>query len=341
MEEFENEEEVTLFERHKFIADKGQELMRLDKYLMHKLSKTSRTRIQACIDLDMILVNQKKTKAGYKVKPLDEITISLPTPPPINTEIIAQNIPIEIVYEDDDLLLVNKKAGMVVHPAHANWDGTLINALLYHFQQLPKNKDGRPGLVHRIDKDTSGLLVVAKTEHALTHLAKQFFNHSIERTYYALVWGIPKNLKGTINVNLARSQKDRRIVEAYLDDSIGKKAITHYEVLEDFDCVSLIKCNLETGRTHQIRAHLKYLGHPLFSDAAYGGDKILRQAKHHKFQQFVENCFKIMPRQALHAKSLGFLHPTKNTWFQFETELPQDFKDVLEKWRKWKTNYDS
>lgn len=338
IEEVQEEDElVPLFERYRFTVDKGQIPMRLDKYLLHKVPNTSRNRMQNGIDAGAIVVNQKTSKAAYKVKPFDEIVVSLPKPA-FNTEILPQNIPLTIFYEDEELLIVNKAAGMVVHPAHANWDGTLINALLYHFQGLPENADGRVGLVHRIDKDTSGLLVIAKTDFSMTYLAKQFFDHTIERTYYALVWGIPKKLKGTIDVNLARSLKDRRIIDAYPEGDTGKRAITHYEVLEDFDCVSLVKCNLETGRTHQIRAHFKYIGHPLFSDASYGGDKILRQAKHHKYQQFIENCFKTMPRQALHAKSLGFMHPTQQKWIQFESELPDDFKNVLEKWRNWKQN---
>jgi 23S rRNA pseudouridine1911/1915/1917 synthase len=235
------------------------------------------------------------------------------------------------------LLIVNKEAGMVVHPAHQNWEGTLVNALAYHLQQLPEmeGNEGRPGLVHRIDKDTSGLLVIAKTENSMTHLAKQFFDHSIERTYYALVWGDVEDDEGTIDVNLGRSFKDRRITDAFPEGDFGRTAITHYKVLERLRYVTLIQCNLETGRTHQIRAHMKYIGHPLFNDATYGGDRILKGTQFSKYKSFVDNCFKIIPRQALHAKSLGFIHPSKKESVHFDSELPTDFNDVLEKWRHY------
>jgi len=241
------------------------------------------------------------------------------------------------MHEDDDVLIVNKSAGMVVHPAFNNWSGTLVNGLVYHFQQLPTMKDneGRPGLVHRIDKDTSGLLVIAKNEKAMNNLAKQFFNHTIERTYYALVWGAPDPEEGTIEVNLGRSLKDRRITASFPEGDFGRNAITHYETLDDLRYVSLVKCNLETGRTHQIRAHLKYLGHPLFNDATYGGDKILKGTVFSKYKSFVQNCFKTIPRQALHAKTLGFTHPSSKKFVQFDSELPEDFEGVLSRWREY------
>lgn len=334
MQEEVNEDEDFLYEHYRIVADPKQSPLRIDKFLIDRIPNASRNKIQHAIRDNFIKVNAQDIKANYKIRPEDVVVISLPTPPRDN-EILPENIPIHIVYEDESLLIVNKVAGMVVHPAYQNWTGTLLNALTYHFQNLPENADGRPGLVHRIDKDTSGLLVIAKTEEALTSLAKQFFDHSIERTYYALVWGEPKDKKGTINVNLARSPKDRRVVQAFEEDNIGKHAITHYEVLESYHYVSLIKCNLETGRTHQIRAHLKYLGNPLFNDAMYGGNKILKGTVFSKYKSFVENCFKLMPRQALHAKSLGFVHPQTKELMQLESDLPDDFAQLLEKWKNY------
>ncbi len=336
----EEEEEDILFEHQRFVVDKGQTQIRIDKFLMDRLQNTTRNKIQRAVDDGFIRVNDKEVKTNYKVKPLDIITIVLPNPPR-DTEIIPENIPLNIVYEDDDLLIVNKVAGMVVHPAHSNWTGTLVNALAYHFKDLPQNSEGRLGLVHRIDKDTSGLLVIAKTEHSLRHLSRQFFDHSIDRTYQALIWGIPEKETGTINVSLGRNPKDRRLIEAFPEElygEIGRRAITHYKVLKEFRYVSLIECKLETGRTHQIRAHMKYIGHPIFSDASYGGDKVLKGTVFSKYKSFVENCFKIIPRQALHAKSLGFIHPTTNERMFFESELPEDFKNVLEKWEHY-VNY--
>jgi 23S rRNA pseudouridine1911/1915/1917 synthase len=323
-----------LFEHHRFVVDKGQQPLRIDKYLLHKFANIARNKIQNSIDNGFIQVNQQATKANYKVRPLDVITFSLPTLPR-DTEVVPENIPLDIRYEDDTVLVVYKPAGMVVHPAQSNWTGTLVNALAYHFQNLPENRDGRPGLVHRIDKDTSGLLVIAKTEEALTHLGRQFFNHTTKRTYYALVWGTPKEAAGTIDINLARSPKDRRIVETFKDPEIGKRAITHYRVLKDLHYVSLIQCQLETGRTHQIRAHMKYLGHPLFNDGAYGGDKVLRGTVFSKYKSFVENCFAMMQGQALHAKSLGFEHPKTGEWMDFESDLPEDFQKVLARWENY------
>jgi len=331
-EEYEDE----LYEHHRIIADPKQSLLRIDKFLMDRIPNATRNKLQAGIKDGFVKVNGEEIKPNYKVHPGDEIVVELPEPPR-ETEVVPEDIPLNIVYEDEDLLVVNKEAGMVVHPAYQNWTGTLVNALAYHFQNLPemKGNEGRPGLVHRIDKDTSGLLVIAKSETAMTGLAKQFFDHSIERTYYAIVWGEPKEGKGTIDVNLGRSLKDRRITDAFEEGDFGRRAVTHYETLETLRYVSLVKCNLETGRTHQIRAHMKYLGHPLFNDATYGGDKVLKGTQFSKYKSFVDNCFKIIPRQALHAKSLGFLHPVKREPMQFESELPDDFSEVLEKWRHY------
>jgi 23S rRNA pseudouridine1911/1915/1917 synthase len=334
-EEFFEEDEAELYECYRIVADKGQGLLRIDKFLVDRVENATRSRIQNAIEAGLVKVNDKATKANYKIKPFDVITVSLPTPPR-NTEIYPENIPLDIVFEDDDLVIIDKPAGMVVHPAYGNWNGTLVNALLYHFQHLPHYQDGeiRPGLVHRIDKDTSGLLVVGKTEKALNLLAKQFFDHSIERTYYALVWGHLKTPKGTIDAPLARSKKDRKIMDVYPEGTeFAKRAVTHYEVIETYKHVSLIRCHLETGRTHQIRVHLRSIGHPLFNDETYGGNKILKGTVTQKYKQFIENCFEIMPRQALHAKSLGFVHPTTHKNIFFESDLPQDFKLVLEKWR--------
>lgn len=338
-EEFEKEEwseEEELFEHYRIPVDKGQSLLRVDKFLMDRIPNATRNKLQQAIEAESVKVNDKIVKASYKVKPADIITISLPQPPR-DTEIVPENIPLNIVYEDEDVLLINKPAGMVVHPAYNNWTGTLVNALTYHFQQLPtsQNGEGRPGLVHRLDKDTSGLLVVAKTELAMVHLAKQFYEHSIERTYYALVWGELKNESGTIDAHVGRSLKDRRVTAVFPDGEFGRNAVTHYKVLKPLRYVSLVQCNLETGRTHQIRAHMQYLGHPLFNDATYGGDKILKGTSFTKYRQFVDNCFKMLPRQALHAKSLGFVHPRTKQWLQFDSPLPEDLASVIDKWEKY------
>ncbi len=322
-----------LFEHHRIVADPKQSLLRIDKFLMDRLPNVTRTKLQTGIHDGFVRVNDKAIKPNYKIHPNDVVTVSLPEPPR-DTEIIPENIPLDIVFEDDHLLVINKPAGMVVHPAYQNWNGTVVNALAYHFQNLPqmKGNEGRPGLVHRIDKDTSGLLVIAKDEASLTGLAKQFFDHSIERTYNALVWGVPAQPSGTINVNVGRSLKDRRVTAAFPNNDMGRHAITHYSLLRDLRYVSLVECKLETGRTHQIRAHMKYLGHPLFNDAMYGGNEVLKGTTFTKYKQFVENCFKVIPRQALHAKTLGFVHPVTKQYLQFDSELPQDFTDVLEKW---------
>ncbi|MPR31989.1 RluA family pseudouridine synthase [Salmonirosea aquatica] len=332
----ETDEEEDLYEHYRLVVDKGQGPMRLDKYLSLHVPNATRTKIQNGIDLAAITVNDAPSKASYKVKPADVIVLALPQPPR-DTEIVPENIPLDIVYEDDELTIVNKPAGMVVHPAFGNWTGTLVNALVYHFQHLPTGRNGdiRPGLVHRIDKDTSGLLVIARSEYGMTYLAKQFFEHTIERTYYALVWGEPKEAKGTIEGHIGRSAKDRRIMDIFPDGSQGKPAITHYEVIQPLRYVSLVKCTLETGRTHQIRAHMKHIGHPIFNDSTYGGDRIRRGTTSGSYKAFVENCFKIIPRQALHAKSLGIVHPKTREFMQFDTELPDDFRQVMAKWENY------
>ncbi len=333
MQNYQQEEDHELFEHHRIVCDPGQEPLRIDKFLMDRLPNVTRNKVQQGIKEGFVKVNDQEVKPNYKVHAGDEIVVALPEPPRDN-ELVGEDIPLDIVFEDDHLLVVNKPAGMVVHPAYNNWTGTLVNALVYHFQNLPTlpNNDGRPGLVHRIDKDTSGLLVIAKSEQAMSGLAKQFFDHSIERTYYALVWGEPDEDMATIDVNLGRSEKDRRITVAIPDASRGRTAITHYKVLKRLRYVSLIQCNLETGRTHQIRAHMKHVGHTLFNDATYGGDKLLKGTQFSKYKQFVDNCFKVIPRQALHAKSLGFIHPITKERHHFNSELPEDFKAVLEKW---------
>lgn len=325
-----------LFEHHRIKVDPGQQALRIDKFLFDRLPNASRSKIQGAVKLGFVLVNEQQIKSNYKVRPDDEIVVSLPEPPRDNV-VVPEDIPLDIVFEDDHLLIVNKPAGMVVHPAFQNWSGTLVNALAYHFTQLPEmaNNEGRPGLVHRIDKGTSGLLVIAKTENAMTGLAKQFFDHSIERTYWALIWGEPKESKGTINVHVGRSLKDRKVTVAFPDGDFGRHAITHFEVMKELRYITLIKCNLETGRTHQIRAHMKYIGHPLFGDVTYGGNRVLKGTQFSKYKTFVDNCFKIMPRQALHAKSLGFIHPITKEKMFFDSDLPQDFKEVMDKWENY------
>jgi len=335
-------EDPELYEHFRIVIDPKQSMIRIDKFLMDRLPNASRNKLQNGIEAEAILVNGKPTKSSYKIRPGDVITVSFPKPPRDN-EILPENIPLTIIYEDDELLVVNKPAGMVVHPAHSNWTGTLVNALVYHFQNLPTHRNGeiRPGLVHRIDKDTSGLLVIAKTDYAMTHLAKQFFDHSIERTYYALVWGEPDPAEGTIHEFIGRSHKDRKVMTVHPPESeYGKEAITHYKTIKPMRYVSLVQCNLETGRTHQIRVHMRYKGHPLFNDATYGGDKIIKGTTFTKYKQFVDNCFKLIPRQALHAKSLGFIHPRTKKFIQFDSELPEDMKSAVEKWEKYITSVD-
>lgn len=324
--------EDELFEHYRFDVPNGQALLRIDKYLMNLIPNATRNKIQTAATNGDIYVNDIPVKSNYKVKPLDVIRILL-SHPPFENRVDPEDIPLDIVYEDDALLLINKPPGLVVHPGHGNYTGTLVNALAFHFENLPMNSSERPGLVHRIDKDTSGLLVIAKTEAAMTHLAKQFEAKTSEREYIALVWGNVKEDEGTIEGNIARHVKDRMQMAVFADPEIGKPAITHYRVLERFGYVTLVSCVLETGRTHQIRVHMKHIGHTLFNDARYGGDLILKGTTFTKYKQFIDNCFKILPRQALHAKTLGFMHPTTGEMMRFDTELPQDMKDCIEKWR--------
>ncbi|RRB06601.1 RluA family pseudouridine synthase [Larkinella rosea] len=332
-------DEDELYEHYRVVVDPGQNLMRIDRFLTERLPNATRTKVQNAIDTESVKVNGKSIKASYKIKPQDVITVSLPHPPR-DTDILPENIPLNIVYEDDEVLVLNKPAGMVVHPAYSNWTGTLVNALVYHFQNLPTSRNGsiRPGLVHRIDKDTSGLMVIAKTEYAMAHLGRQFFEHTIERTYNAIAWGELKDEAGTVSGNIGRSLRDRKVQAVFPDGSQGKHAVTHYKVLKSLHYVSLIECKLETGRTHQIRVHMQYLGHPLFSDATYGGDRILRGNANGSYKSFVQNCFELMPRQALHAKSLGFEHPRTHEWLQFDSAWPDDFSSVLAKWESYLEN---
>ena len=329
-----DEGEGGLYEHFRFVADKGQELLRVDKFLVSRMQKSSRNRIQQAAEAGCILVNGKAVKSNYRVKPFDVVSIVMDRPR-YELEIIAEDIPLDIVYEDDALLVVNKPAGLVVHPGHGNYHGTLVNALAYHFRNNPDYdvNDPRLGLVHRIDKDTSGLLVVAKTPEAKTHLGKQFFDKTTKREYVAVVWGVPEPPVGRIEGNIGRSLKDRLQMTVFPDGDYGKHAVTHYEVLEKFGYVSVVKCRLETGRTHQIRVHMKHIGHPLFNDARYGGDIILRGTTFAKYRQFVDNCFAICPRQALHARTLGFVHPVSGEEMFFSCDIPGDMSALIEKWR--------
>ena len=324
--------EDELYEHFRFEVPKGQLLLRIDKFLMNLIPNATRNKIQQAATNGDIYVNDATVKSNYKVKPLDVVRILL-SHPPFENRVDPENIPLDIVYEDEALLLINKPPGLVVHPGHGNYTGTLVNALAYHFENLPLNSSERPGLVHRIDKDTSGLLVIAKTEAAMTHLAKQFEAKTSEREYIAIVWGNVKEEEGTIEGNIARHVKDRMQMAVFADPEIGKPAVTHYKVLERFGYVTMVSCILETGRTHQIRVHMKHIGHPLFNDARYGGDLILKGTTFTKYKQFIDNCFKILPRQALHAKTLGFVHPTTGEMMRFDTELPDDMKELIEKWR--------
>ncbi len=333
------EDTKEFFEHFKVVVDKGQTLLRIDKFLGMKLDNISRNRIQNAAEANCIRVNDKAVKSSYKVKPFDVISVVLPFPPNEN-ELLPENIPLNIVYEDEELIIINKPAGMVVHPAKGNYTGTLVNGLLWHFKNLPYFTEGnlRPGLVHRIDKDTSGILVIAKNEIAHSKLARQFFDKTTERTYVALVWGVFNEKTGTVSGNIGRSPRDRKKMAIFPEGEQGKHAVTHYKVLEDFRYTSLVECKLETGRTHQIRAHFEYIKHPLFSDSMYGGNKILKGNTMPKYRQFVENCFEICPRQALHAKSLGFYHPTTKKWLFFESELPEDLKNLVNKWHEYCLN---
>lgn len=324
-----------LFEHHRFVVDPGQEMLRIDKWIISKLGGVSRTKIAAGADAGNILVNEKPVKPSYKVKPNDVIQILLPRPV-VKFELIAENIPLNIFYEDKEFVIINKQAGLVVHPAPGNYTGTLVNGLLWHFKNLPESsEESRPGLVHRLDKDTSGIMVVAKTEFAIAFLAKQFFERTNDRRYVALVWGDFDEDEGTITGNIGRALKDRRIMEVFPDGDFGRHAVTHWKVLERFGYVTLIECKLETGRTHQIRAHMRWMGHPLFNDASYGGNKIKKGTTFTKYKQFIDNCFSICPRQALHAKKLSFVHPKTKKWVEFESDLPDDMEALIEKWRAY------
>ena len=329
-----------LYEHFRFVADKGQSPLRVDKYLMNKVENATRNRIQKSAKEGNIFVNDSVVKSNYKVKAHDVITVRFEHPP-YEMLLTPEDLPIDIVYEDDALLVVNKAAGMVVHPGHGNYSGTLINALAFHFDNLPNNSSDRPGLVHRIDKDTTGLLVVAKTEEAMAHLSKQFFNKTTEREYVAIAWGAMQEAHGTIEGHIGRHPKNRLQNTVYLDqDDLdkGKPAVTHYKVLEHLGYVTLVSCKLETGRTHQIRVHMKHIGHTLFNDQRYGGNAILKGTTFSKYKQFVDNCFKVLPRQALHAKTLGFMHPTTNEFMRFEAPIPQDMEACLDKWRNYSKN---
>ena len=336
-EDFEKESSGGMFEHYRFNVDKGQSLLRIDKYITEHMEKTSRHRIQLAIEAGYVRVNDKVVKANYRVKPYDIITIVLPYQRR-GMEVMPEDIPLDVVYEDDDMLIINKPAGLVVHPGHGHFRGTLVNALAHHLglRQGPDAQDERMGiLVHRIDKNTSGLLVVAKNDEAQLHLAKQFFYHTIERKYVAIVWGNVKDDEGTIIGNIARDPNDRLRFKVFPEGDIGKHAVTHYKVLERFGYVTLVECKLETGRTHQIRVHMNHIGHPLFNDDRYGGDKILKGTLYAKYKQFIDNCFKLLPRQALHAKTLGLEHPVTGKHIFFETPLPADMTSLIEKWRKY------
>lgn len=334
--EMNDSEEEELYEHHRFKADPGQEIIRIDKYLLDRMPNTSRNKIQVAAKSGNILVNSIVVKQNYKVKPGDEVSIVLPYPVR-EIELIPQDIPLDIHYEDDELIVINKPADMVVHPGYGNYKGTLVNALVYHFDNLPhriQDYYGRPGLVHRLDKHTTGLMVVAKTEQALTHLARQFYDRTTERRYQALVWGdIAED--GTVEGHIGRSFKNRKMMTVFPEGDYGKHAVTHYKVLERFGLVTLVECKLETGRTHQIRVHMKHLGHPLFHDLEYGGDTIIKGTTSTNYKKFIENCFSLLPGQALHAKTLGFQHPEKNAWMQFDSDLPHGFEQLLHKWRNY------
>ncbi len=328
------EENEKLFEHFSFVVDKGQSPLRIDRFLTDRIENLARNRIQNVAKAGGVLVNEKPVKSNYKIKPDDKIKIVLPYAPYENL-LVPENIPIDVVYEDNDVIVLNKPAGMVVHPGHGNYSGTLLNALIYHFENLPKNSDNRPGLVHRIDKDTTGLLVVAKNEIAITKLAQQFADKTSKRKYVALVWGDLENDAGTIRGNLARNPKNRLEMIVFPDGDFGKHAVTHYKVIERFGYVTLVELELETGRTHQIRAHMKYIGHPLFNDVRYGGNRILKGTTFTKYKQFVDNVFKILPRQALHAKTLGFIHPSTDKFIEFDSGMPEDMQKAIEKWRNY------
>ncbi|RPH30759.1 MAG: RluA family pseudouridine synthase [Bacteroidales bacterium] len=331
-----SDEQSELFEHFHFDVDRGQAMLRIDKFLSSKIHQVSRNRIQSAADADNILVNGKAVKSSYKVKPLDSISIVMAYPPR-DTEIKAENIPLKILYEDADLIVIDKEPGMVVHPAHGNFTGTLVNALMFHLKDVPLFSSGevRPGLVHRIDKNTSGILVIAKSEIAMNRLAKQFFDRTSSRRYIALVWGNMESEEGTITGHIGRNIRDRKKMQVFPNGEEGKHAVTHWKVIERLGYVNVLECKLETGRTHQIRAHFEHIKHPLFNDDKYSGNTIVKGTVFTKYRQFVENCFGICPRHALHAKSLGFTHPTTGKELFFESELPDDMRKVIEKWRNY------
>ncbi|MEA2041030.1 MAG: RluA family pseudouridine synthase [Bacteroidota bacterium] len=325
------------FEHYHFTADPGQKAIRIDKFLRDRIQNVSRTKIQEAVDEGFVTVNSEEIKSNYKVRPGDDISV-MRSHEPKDTELIAEDIPLNIVYEDETVIVINKTPGMVVHPGYSHDNGTLVNALKFHLKEndvFQADDDERPGLVHRLDKDTSGLLVVAKTEHALSHLSKQFADRTTGRLYIAIVWGLPKEEEGTITGHLGRHPKNRKIMHVFPEAEHGKHAVTHYKVLEDLGYVSIIECKLETGRTHQIRAHMKHIGHPLFNDADYGGDKVLRGTRFSKYKQFVDNAFKILPRQALHARTLSFEHPKTGERMSFTSELPEDIQNLIAKWKHY------
>ncbi|MDD3878202.1 MAG: RluA family pseudouridine synthase [Bacteroidales bacterium] len=330
------EEEQEFYEHFHLIVDKGQGLLRIDKFLMSRLENASRNKIQNAAKAGNIFVNHKAVKQNYKVKPMDEISIVLAYPPR-EIELLPENIPLNIAFEDEYIVIVNKEPGMVVHPGYGNYTGTLVNALMYHFKEILKMKDidERPGLVHRIDKNTSGILLIAKNEIIQTRLAKMFFDKTIDRVYQAIVWGDFDEEEGTITGHIGRNLKDRKVMQVFPDGEYGKHAVTHYKVLERFGYVTLVECRLETGRTHQIRAHFQHIGHPLFNDETYGGDRILKGTTFTKYKQFVNNCFEIAPRHCLHAKSLAFKHPATGIFMSFDSELPADMQTLIEKWRRY------
>jgi len=329
-------EEQEFYEHFRLTVDKGQGLLRIDKFLMSRIENASRNKIQNAAKAENIIVNGKAVKQNYRVKPGDVISIVM-AQPPREIELLPENIPINIVYEDEHLIIVNKKAGMVVHPGYGNYTGTLVNALIYHIKEISqiKNQEDRPGLVHRIDKNTSGILLVAKSELVQTRMAKMFFDKTIDRVYQALVWGDFAEDEGTITGHIGRSLKDRKVMQVFPDGAYGKHAVTHFKVLERFGYVTLVECKLETGRTHQIRAHFKHIGHPLFNDDTYGGDIILKGTTFTKYKQFVQNCFDLAPRHCLHAKSLGFNHPITRKYMFFDSEIPEDMQSVIDKWRHY------
>lgn len=329
------------FEHFRFVADKGQGLLRIDKFLATRIEGISRSRIQDAAEANCILVNDIPVKSNYRIKPLDVVSIVMDRPRR-ELEIIPEDIPLDVVYEDEDLMVINKQAGLVVHPGHGNYHGTLVNGIAFRLKDTPEYdaKDPRLGLVHRIDKDTSGLLVVAKNAYAKTHLSEQFFNKTTKRQYLALVWGSPDENEGRIEGNMGRNPKNRLQMIVFDDETLGKHAITNYKVIEQFGYVSLVQCQLETGRTHQIRVHMKHIGHTLFNDERYGGNQILKGTTFSKYKQFVQNCFDICPRQALHARTLGFIHPRTGEEMNFEAPLPSDMEQLIEKWRKYISNRD-